>query len=105
MWIWCVQCAVFINNITATYFSKEQNWATPYELEHGEPYPDASVVVPFGCGALVRLRNDKQSGEIQTQMCANDIYSLFNETSTLYVCTLFTKDETSHLQARRYFLD
>jgi hypothetical protein len=57
MWIWCVQCTVFINNITATYFSKEQIWATPYELEHGEPYPDASVVVPFGCEALVRLLN------------------------------------------------
>jgi hypothetical protein len=35
-------------------------WAVPYELMHGEPYPDSSVVVPFGCGALVRLMNDDQ---------------------------------------------
>jgi hypothetical protein len=40
MWIWCIQCAVFINNITATYYSKEKVWATPFELMHGEPYPE-----------------------------------------------------------------
>ncbi len=60
MWVWCIQCAVFINNLTATWFSKEKVWATPYELEHGEPYPDASIIVPFGCAALVRLRNERQ---------------------------------------------
>jgi hypothetical protein len=30
-------------------------WATPYELVHGERFPDASVVVLFGCAALILL--------------------------------------------------
>jgi hypothetical protein len=48
MWIWAIRTAVFLNNITASYFSRERIWATPYELLHGEPFPDASIVVPFG---------------------------------------------------------
>jgi hypothetical protein len=58
MWRWAIQCAAFINNITATYFKKEQIWATPWELNHGEPFPDSSIVVPFGCAALVMLTED-----------------------------------------------
>ena len=88
MWIWCIQCAVFINNITATYFSKEQTWATPYELEHGEPYPDASVVVPFGCGALVRLRNDKQ--EKFKPKCALLIFIHYAMRHPLYTYALYS---------------
>jgi hypothetical protein len=88
MWIWCIQCAVFINNITATYFSKEQIWATPYELEHGEPYPDASVVVPFGCGALVRLRNDKQ-GKFKPK-CALMIFIHYAMRHPLYTYALYS---------------
>jgi hypothetical protein len=53
MWVWAVRCAVLLNNITACYFSRERVWATPYELLHGEPFPDVSIVVPFGCAALV----------------------------------------------------
>jgi hypothetical protein len=53
MWIFAIRCAVFINNITACYYSKIQQWATPYEVVHGEPFPDTSIVVPFGCGALI----------------------------------------------------
>ena len=88
MWIWCIQCAVFINNITTTYFSKEQTWATPYELEHGEPYPDASVVVPFGCGALVRLRNDKQ--EKFKPKCALLIFIHYAMRHPLYTYALYS---------------
>ena len=61
MWRWCVMCAVFINNITATFYSEENLWATPYEVVHNEPFPDSSIVVPFGCGVLVRLRDEEQS--------------------------------------------
>jgi hypothetical protein len=60
-WHWAVQAAVFINNITATYYSREKVWSTPCTLVFGEPYPDASVVVPFGCGALVLLDKDDRA--------------------------------------------
>jgi hypothetical protein len=56
MWIWAVKTAVFIDHIMASYYSQQQVWATSYELIHGELYPDASIVVPFGCGVLVLLR-------------------------------------------------
>jgi hypothetical protein len=55
MWVWAVKTAVFINNIMASYYSIQKVWATPYELIHGELFPDASIVVPFGCGVLVLL--------------------------------------------------
>jgi hypothetical protein len=55
MWIWSVRTAVFTNHIMACYYSEQQVWATPYELVHGEFFPDASIVVPFGCGVLVLL--------------------------------------------------
>ncbi len=68
MWRWCIACAVFINNITATFYSEENIWATPFEVLHNEPYPDSSVVVPFGCGVLVLLTDDEQ-GKFQNK-CA-----------------------------------
>ena len=61
MWIFAIRCAVFINNITACYYSKVKQWATPYELAHGEPFPDTSIVVPFGCGALILNDVDDRS--------------------------------------------
>ncbi len=61
MWIFAIRCAVFINNITACYYSKVQQWTTPYELIHGEPFPDTSIVVPFGCGALILNDTDDRS--------------------------------------------
>jgi hypothetical protein len=60
-WIWAIQAAVFVANITATYYSREQVWSTPYTLVFGEPFPDASIVVPFGCGALVLLDKDDRA--------------------------------------------
>ncbi len=53
-------CAVFINNITASYYTKERVWATPWELIHGEPFPDSSIVIPFGCAALVLLNKEER---------------------------------------------
>ena len=55
LWRYAIQAATFIYNITAGWYSQEQLWATPYELVYGEPFPDSSIVVPFGCGALILL--------------------------------------------------
>jgi hypothetical protein len=60
MWRWAIQCATFIYKITATYYKKEGVWATPWELVHGEPFPDSSIVVPFGCAALVLLNETER---------------------------------------------
>ena len=60
MWRWAIICAAFINNITATYYQKERVWATPWELNHGEPFQDSSIVVPFGCAALIMLNEDER---------------------------------------------
>ncbi len=66
MWVFAIKCAVFINNITACYYSKVKQWATPYELVHGEPFPDTSIVVPFGCGALI-LNEMKDRSKFKTR--------------------------------------
>ncbi len=58
MWIYAISTAVFVNNISASYYSKQRVWTTPYELINGEPFPDASILVPFGCAVLV-LRDPK----------------------------------------------
>ncbi len=55
MWIWATKSAVFVNHIAASYYSDKRIWATPFELIHNEAFPDASIVVPFGCAALVML--------------------------------------------------
>ena len=58
MWRWAIVCAAFVNNITASYYTKERIWVTPWEVLHGEPFPDSSIVVPFGCAALIKLTED-----------------------------------------------
>jgi hypothetical protein len=88
MWIWCIQCAVFINNITATYYSREKVWAIPFELVHGEPYPDSSVVEPFGCAALVLL--DKQQRQKFKPRCAMLIFIHYAMLHTLYTYALYS---------------
>jgi hypothetical protein len=42
-WRYAILAAVFVYNITAGWYSKEQLWATPCELIYGEPFPDSSV--------------------------------------------------------------
>jgi hypothetical protein len=61
MWVHAIKAAAFIDNITATFYATTGVWATPYELVHGERFPDASVVVPFGCAALILLDDDEQA--------------------------------------------
>jgi hypothetical protein len=88
MWRWAIQCASFINNITATYYKKEEMWATPWELHHGEPFPDSSIVVPFGCGALVMLTKDDREKFKAT--CAMMIFIHYALDCPLYTYAFFS---------------
>ena len=88
MWRWAIICACFINNITATYFQKEKVWAIPWELVHSEPFPDASIVVPFGCAALVLLNKDERQKFKGT--CAMMIFAHYALSHPLYTFALFS---------------
>ena len=72
LWRYAILAACFVYNITAGWYSQEQLWATPYELIYGEPFPDSSIVVPFGCAALVLLPKRKR-GKF-TSRCALVVY-------------------------------
>lgn len=58
MWIYSIKAAIFTNNITAKYYRVQDVWAQPYQVVHGEPFADSSIVVPFGCGALILRDSD-----------------------------------------------
>jgi hypothetical protein len=88
MWIWCISCAVFINNITAAFYSEENTWATPYELVHNEPFADSSIVVPFGCGVLVLLTEAEQ-GKFHSQ-CALMIFAHYANQHPLYTYAVYS---------------
>ena len=60
LWRYAILAAVFVYNITAGWYSTEELWATPYEIIYGEPFPDSSIVVPFGCAALILLPKHKR---------------------------------------------
>ncbi len=88
MWIWAIRVAVFINNITASYFSREKVWAAPYELLHGEPFPDASIVMPFGCAALVLL-DQKDLTKFQNR-CALLVFVHYADEHPLYTYAFYS---------------
>ncbi len=88
MWRWAIVCAVFINNITAAFYTREKFWATPWELFHGEPFPDSSVVVPFGCAALVLL--NKKEIEKFKGTCALMIFVHYALNHPLYTYALYS---------------
>ena len=88
MWRWSVQCGAFVNNITATHYRKEGIWGTPWELQHGEPFPDSSIVVPFGCGALVMLTKDDREKFKTT--CAMMIFIHYALDHPLYTYAFFS---------------
>jgi hypothetical protein len=58
---WSIQAATFVDRLTATFYSREKVRSTPYTLLFNEPFPDASIIVPFGCGALVLLRKEDRA--------------------------------------------
>lgn len=88
MWRWAIICAAFINNITATFYKREQIWATPWEVLHGEPFPDASIVVPFGCGALIMLTKDEREKFKAT--CAMVVFVHYALDHPLYTYAFFS---------------
>jgi hypothetical protein len=88
MWMWAIQCVAFINNITATYYKKEEVWATPWEPNHDEPFQDASIVVPFGCAALVMLTEDEREKFKAT--CAMLIFIHYALDHPLYTYALYS---------------
>ncbi len=87
-WIWSTESAAFVSNITATFYSREQAWSTPYTLVYGEPFPDASIVVPFGCGALVLL--DKEDREKFQSRCAMLIFIHYATSHPLYTYAFYS---------------
>ena len=88
MWRWAIVCAAFINNISATYYSKEKVWAIPYELNHGEPFPDVSIVVPFGCAALILLEKEERKKFQST--CAMVLFIHYAQDHPLYTYAFFS---------------
>jgi hypothetical protein len=46
---------LLITSRRATIYSRQGVWATAYEIVHNERFADSSIVVPFGCAALVLL--------------------------------------------------
>ena len=88
MWRWAISCAAFINNISATYYSKEKVWAVPYELAHGEPFPDVSIVVPFGCAALILLEKEDRAKFKST--CTMVIFVHYAQDHPLYTYAFFS---------------
>ena len=88
MWRWCIACAVFVYNITATFYSAENVWATPYEVVFNEPFPDSSIVVPFGCGVLVLLTEDEQ-GKFKSK-CALMIFIHYATQHPLYTYAVYS---------------
>ncbi len=88
MWRWSIVYAVFINNITASYYSAEDVWATPHELTFNEPFPDSSIVVPFGCGVLVLL-TEEEKGKFQSR-CAFMIFIHYANQHPLYTYAVYS---------------
>jgi hypothetical protein len=88
MWRWAIVCAAFINNITACFYVLEGVWATPWELVHGEPFPDSSIVVPFGCAVLVLL--NKQERETFMGTCAMMIFVHYALDHPLYTYAVYS---------------
>ncbi len=78
-------------------------WATPYELIHGEAYPDSSIVVPFGCAVLVLL--EKEDRENFETTCAMMIFVHYAQDHPLYLSALFSPDKNDSIQIRLHFPD
>jgi hypothetical protein len=60
----------------------------PYTLIFGEPFPDASIVVPFGCGALVLL--DKDGREKFQSRCALMVFVHYATSHPMYTYAFYS---------------
>jgi hypothetical protein len=88
MWIFAIRTAVFISNISASYYSKQKFWSTPYFVLHGEHFPDASIVVPFGCAALV-LRDSDDRAKFQNRAVMM-LFVHYSEDHPLFTYALYS---------------
>jgi hypothetical protein len=88
MWVWSVRTAVFVNNLMAAYFSMQKVWAAPYELVHGESFPDASIIVPFGCGVLVLLKKGERA-KFKSR-CALMVFVHYADDHPLYTYAVYS---------------
>jgi hypothetical protein len=60
----------------------------PYELAHGEPFPDVGIVVPFGCAALILLEKEDRAKFQST--CAMVIFVHYAQDHPLYTYAFFS---------------
>jgi hypothetical protein len=88
MWIWATKTAVFVNQIMASYYSIQKAWAAPYELIHGELFPDSSIVIPFGCGVLVLLPKSERA-KFKSR-CALMVFVHYADDHPLYTYAVYS---------------
>jgi hypothetical protein len=72
----------------ASYYSVQEAWATPYELVHDELFPDASIVVPFGCGVLDFL--EKADRAKFKSRCALMLFVHYADDHPLYTYAVYS---------------
>jgi hypothetical protein len=88
MWIYAILSAVFIGNISASFYSVQRVWSIPYEVTHNEPFPDASIVVPFGCAVLV-LRDSIKRSKFQNR-CTMMIFVHYSDEHPLFTYAVYS---------------
>ncbi len=89
MWIYSIKSAVFINNIAAKFYPPPKNvWAQPYQAVHGEVFADSSIVVPFGCGALI-LRDPDDRPKFRTK-CSLMIFIHYADEHPMFTYAFFS---------------
>jgi hypothetical protein len=101
MWIFAIRTAVFICNISASYYSVQQLWSTPYKVTHNEPFPDASIVVPFGCAVLV-LRDSDDRSKFQNR-CTLMIFVHYSDDHPLFTYAVYSP-RTKRVIHRQYVI-
>ncbi len=77
-----------MGNIPASYYSKQGIWSTPYELIHGEPFPDASIVVPFGC-AVLALRDSNDRAKFRNR-CTMMVFVHYSDDHPLFTYAVYS---------------
>ncbi len=88
MWIYAIRAAKFVNDITAKYYRKRDLWSTPFCVVHGEPFADSSIVMPFGCGALI-LRNSNDRPKFEKR-CTLMIFIHYADEHPLFTYAFFS---------------
>jgi hypothetical protein len=88
MWIYSIKSAVFVNNIAAKFYTFKNVWAQPYQAVHGEVFADSSIVVPFGCGALI-LRDSDDRPKFRTK-CSLMIFIHYADEHPMFTYAFFS---------------